>query len=90
MTFRLLHFLDSSLGVAVTQTYQNLFFTLANADIPKNVKNVILANYDTILQFELNFISEYIYEFRFLCLFHLLVQKYFDHAQIFLTVFNIF
>ena len=25
-----------------------------------------------------------------LCLFHLLVQKYFDHAQIFLTVFNIF
>ena len=25
-----------------------------------------------------------------LCLFHLLVQKYFDHAQIFLTKFNIF
>ena len=25
-----------------------------------------------------------------ICLFHLLVQKYFDHAQIFLTVSNIF
>ena len=37
--------------------------------------------------------NEYLRPFsisHFSCLFHLLVQKHFDHAQFFLTMFNIF